>query len=193
MTTFTALYDACVLFPFELRDTLIRLARTGLFRAKWTERIHDEWIRSLLARCSEAKRAEMAKSLARSREAMNRAVPDCMVDGYEDLIPVLTLPDEDDRHVLAAAIRGRADVIVTANLKHFPESALEQYGIEARHPDVFVTNCIDLDLEAVCLALKEQREDYVRRPMTADELLDCLAKQGLRDSMAALRQHIADL
>jgi hypothetical protein len=193
MTTFTALYDACVLFPFELRDTLVRLGRTGLFRAKWTERIHDEWIRSLLARCREEQRDKMAISLARCREAMNRAVPDCLVEDYEDLIPILKLPDENDRHVLAAAIRGRADVIVTANLKHFPQTALNQYGIEARDPDLFVTNCIDLDVEVVCEVLREQREDYIRHPMTADELLDRLSKQGLRESTAALRQHVADL
>jgi hypothetical protein len=192
-TTYTALYDACVLFPFELRDTLVRLGRTGLFRAKWTERIHDEWTRSLLARCREGQRDEVAKRLARTRELMNRAVTDCLVEDYEDIIPFLNLPDENDRHVLAAAIRGRADVIVMTNLKHFPQTTLSQYGIEALHPDSFVANWIDLDVEVVCKTLKEQRQDYIRYPMTADELLHRLSKQGLKESTAAPRQYIVDL
>ncbi|MFE5700789.1 PIN domain-containing protein [Rhodococcus koreensis] len=99
---------------------LIRLAQTGLVHARWTDRILDETFENL----AEDRPDIPAATLAKLRELMNRAVPDCLVTGYEALIPALTLPDEDDRHVLAAAIRAGAQVIVTANLRDFPDSDL---------------------------------------------------------------------
>lgn len=96
---FVVIYDACVLYPAPLRDLLMRLATTGLFAARWTSLIHDEWTRSLLSR-----RPELADKLSRTVELMNQAVPDALVTGHEPLIEGLTLPDPDDRHVLAAAI-----------------------------------------------------------------------------------------
>jgi predicted nucleic acid-binding protein len=146
-------YDACVLYPAPLRDFLMRLAQTELFRARWTDDIHDEWIRSVLA-----DRADLTPDqLNRTRLLMNEAIPDCLVTGYGDLIPSLTLPDENDRHVLAAAIVARADIIVTFNLKDFPQSALDQYSIEAVHPDAFGLAQIDLSLDKVCTAVRKQR------------------------------------
>lgn len=121
MAKFTAIFDACVLYPAPLRDLLMSLALTGLFRAKWTAAIHEEWIGNLLRNRDDLTRPQ----LERTRDLMDRAVPDALVAGYEELIDPLTLPDPDDRHVLAAAIRGRADVIVTSNLKDFPETALK--------------------------------------------------------------------
>jgi hypothetical protein len=112
----------------------MNLAITDLFRAKWTDDIHDEWIRNVLKN-----RPDLTKErLRRTRDLMNSHVRDCLVIGYQDLIPSLTLPDVNDRHVLAAAIVARADVIVTYNLKDFPATILEQYGIEAQHPDEFL-------------------------------------------------------
>ena len=137
---FTALFDACVLYPAPLRDILLRLACGNLFRARWSAQIHDEWIRSLLQN-----RPDLAGKLQRTRDAMDRAVADCLVTGHEVLIPGLILPDPNDRHVLAAAILGRADVIVTFNLKDFPAAVLGGYGIEAQHPDVFIRHVLDLD------------------------------------------------
>ena len=110
---FTALYDACVLYPAPIRDVLMRLALTDLYRARWTNLIHEEWIRSVLANRRDLTRAQ----LERTRDLMNAHARDALISGFEDLIPSLTLPDPDDRHVLAAAIRGRVDVIVTYNLK----------------------------------------------------------------------------
>lgn len=133
MATFTALYDACVLYPAPLRDLLMRLALTDLFRARWTDQIHDEWIRNLLAN-----RADLtAEQLERTRTLMNSHVRDCLVTGYEPLIEGLALPDPDDRHVLGAAIRACASVIVTFNLKDFPANVLEPLGVERQHPDAF--------------------------------------------------------
>ncbi|WP_310482297.1 PIN domain-containing protein, partial [Chamaesiphon sp. VAR_48_metabat_403] len=127
-------YDACVLYPAPLRDLLVQLATTGIFRAKWTELIHDEWTRNLLIKRPDLK----ADRLARLRVLMNQNVPDSLVTDFENLIPTLELPDPDDRHVLAAAISADAKIIVTFNLKDFPDPILAKHEIVAQHPDVFV-------------------------------------------------------
>jgi len=108
MSSFTAVYDACVFYPAPIRDILIRMALTGLFRAKWTNQIHDEWTRNLLKNRKDI----TAERLQKTVSLMNEHVPDCLVDNYEFIIESLTLPDPDDRHVLAAAIISKADVIV---------------------------------------------------------------------------------
>lgn len=172
---FTALYDACVLYPAPLRDLLVRLAVTGLFRAKWSNDIHEEWIRNVLANRPDLTLAQ----LSRARELMDRSVPDCLVERYQSFVDSLTLPDLDDRHVLAAAIQGRADVIVTFNLKDFPRSILNEYNVEAQHPDTFIMNLLDLDTAAVNTVVKEQRELLRKPPQTADELLSTFKKLGL--------------
>ena len=122
----TALYDASVLYPAPLPDLLVRLAGTGLFQARWTNAIHEEWIRNLLLNCADLTR----ERFERTRDLMNEHILDCLVTNYEDLIPTIQLPDEDDRHIVAA-IRGKANVIVTLNLKDFPKSFLSRYHIEA--------------------------------------------------------------
>ena len=110
------IYDANVLYPAPLRDLLIRVAMAGLVRARWTDAIHEEWIRNLLRN-----RPDLgAEQLKRTRQLMDRAVPDCLVIGYEGLIDGLRLPDMDDRHVLAAAIHARATLILTLNVRDFP-------------------------------------------------------------------------
>lgn len=185
MATFTALYDACVLYPAPLRDFLMRLALTDLYRARWTDRIHDEWIEALLDRRPDLDR----ESLERTRALMNSNVRDCLVTGYESLIDALTLPDPDDRHVLAAAIRTRAHVIVTFNLDDFPENYLEQYGIAAQHPDEFITHLLDLSPAAVCAAAKRQREALQNPPKSVDDFLSALAKQRLPETVMRLAEY----
>ena len=182
MATFTALYDACVLYPAPLRDFLMRLALTDLYRARWTDRIHDEWIEALLDRRPDLDQ----ECLERTRTLMNSNVRDCLVTGYESLIDALTLPDPDDRHVLAAAIRTRAHVIVTFNLDDFPEDYLEQYGIAAQHPDEFITHLLDLSPAAVCAAAKRQREGLRNPPKSVDDFLGALAKQHLPETVMRL-------
>jgi predicted nucleic acid-binding protein len=181
---FTALFDACVLYPAPLRDLLMHLALTDLFRAKWTEAIHDEWMRNVLANRPDLK----AEQLRRTRDLMNAHVRDCLVTGYEDLIPALTLPDPDDRHVLAAAIRAGADAIVTFNLTDFPGDVLAGYGIEAVHPDDFVSSQLDLAPHAVCAAAKRQRESLKNPPRSVEEYLESLERQGLAQTASALRR-----
>jgi predicted nucleic acid-binding protein len=182
----TAIYDACVLYPAPLRDLLMHLALTDLFRAKWTDAIHDEWTRNVLENRPDLTREQ----LDRTRTLMNIHVRDCLVTNYEDLIPSLTLPDPDDRHVLAAAIRGRADVIVTFNLADFPPDALARHGIEARHPDDFIVRLLEAVPGPVCAAVKRQRENLRNPPKSADELLVTLESQGLPQTVAQLRAFI---
>jgi predicted nucleic acid-binding protein len=181
---FTVVFDACVLYPALLRNVLLQLATTELFRARWTEAIHDEWTRSLQA----DKPDITADKLAAYRQAMNDSVPDCFVTGYEPLMKGLTLPDANDCHVLAAAIRCRAEVIVTANLRDFPDEVLAPLGVRAEHPDEFVLHLIDLAPATVCVAIKTVRSRLRKPPHTAEELLDRLAEHGLVGSASKLRE-----
>lgn len=182
---FTALFDACVLYPPSLRDVLLSLAVTGLFRARWTARIQQEWIDAAIR-----DRPELAGRLQRTRALMEAAVPDALVGGYEELIDALALPDPDDRHVLAAAIVGRADVIVTLNLKHFPRSALGPRNIEAQHPDVFIVHVLTLYPSVALPAIKLLRERLKTPGFSAEEYLDLLARRGLPETAAYLLDNI---
>ncbi len=132
-----------------------------------------------------AERLEAAVT-ERTRMLMNAHVRDCLVTGFEPLIAGLELPDPDDRHVLAAAIRAGADVIVTFNLDDFPARRLEPYGIEAQHPDDFISRLLALAPGAVCLAAKRHRESLRQPPKTVAEYLDCLSKQQLPQTVAKL-------
>lgn len=182
----TAVYDANVLYPAPLRDLFIRIAHAGLVRARWTEAIHDEWVRNVLA----DNPALSPDRLARTRSLMNEAVRDCLVTGYEDLIESLSLPDPDDRHVLAAAIRADAEVIVTFNLMDFPAAVLAAFNVEAQHPDDFLVSLFEAATGPVCAAVKRQREGLRNPPKTAEELLATLESQGLVQAVARLREFV---
>ena len=188
-SSFTAVYDACVLYPAPLRDFLMWLALSGRFRAKWSLEIHNEWKRNLLKNRPDL----TVEQLDRTSELMDQALPDACVTGYEDLIEGLTLPDIDDRHVLAAAIRCNASVIVTFNQKDFPCAALGPFGIEAQHPDEFVDNLFNLDPAAVVTAAQHQRKQLKMPPMNVSRYLDLLLRQGLVQSSKALSEYRAIL
>lgn len=180
---FVVLYDANVLYPSTLRDLLIRLAQAGRVQAKWTDQILDEVFDNLTANRPDLD----PKKLARTRELMNRAVRDCLVTGYEPLVNALDLPDPDDRHVLAAAIKARAQVIVTNNLKDFPSAALEPWDMEAKSPDSFILDQIDLSREAVYGAVQRIADSREHPPATFSDVLVMLERDGLMESAAALR------
>jgi hypothetical protein len=184
-----ALYDACVLYPAPLRDLLMQLALADLFQTRWTAEIHDEWIRNVLANRPDLSPA----SLERCRKLMDEHVPDCLVAGYEPLIPTLTLPDPDDRHVLAAAIHGGAGVIVTFNLGDFPASALDQFHIEAVHPDEFIVRLCDEQLDAVLHAARLHRASLKRPPKTVAEYLSTLEQCRLPETVARLGLHCDEI
>ena len=184
MANFTVVYDACVLYPAPLRDFLMWLAITDLFKARWTDEIHDEWIRNVLK-----KRPDLSlKQLTKTKDLMNAHVRDCLVTGYQGIISGLSLPDSGDCHVLAAAIRCNADVILTFNSKDFPDHCLAQYGIEAQHPDEFIRHLIDLNSAIVCQTAKQHRNSLKNPPKTQDEYLDTLLNQGLPETNSALRK-----
>lgn len=186
MATFGVVYDACVLYPAPLRDLLMHLALTDLFRAKWTETIHDEWMRNVRANRPDL----LPEKLERVRRLMDANVQDCLVSGYEDLIGSLVLPDPNDRHVLAAAIRGRATVIVTYNLADFPPAALKPYGVQAQHPDDFLLRLLALDREKVLGAVRDQRANLRNPSKTAEELLATFEQQRLTQTVSQLRPFI---
>lgn len=120
---------------------------------------------------------------------MDQAIPDAVVHGYERLIDGLDLPDSDDRHVLAAAIRCGASVIVTFNQKDFPNTAVRHFGIEAQHPDEFVENLLDLDEAAVVEAARRQRAQLKQPAIDVDRFLEILMKQGLVQTVRTLRRY----
>ena len=189
MTTFTVLFDANVLYPAPLQDLLVELGTTGLFRAKWTDTIREEWISNLLENRPDLKSSDLDKT----RAAMNAAVLDCLVENFESLIPSLRLPDPNDRHVLAAAIRGRADVIVTMNQKDFPETELSRYSIHTQHPDDFISDLLSLAPEEVFKSIRRIRGRLKNPPMTADSNLDNLERNSLAITVSQLRRFTANL
>jgi predicted nucleic acid-binding protein len=131
-----AVYDACVLYPFHLRNVLIQCAFDGLVEARWTDDINDEWIRNLAANTP----ALPIERLIATRDRMKAVLPDADVADYHHLISELRLPDPDDRHVLAAAIAGKAAYIVTWNLKDFPAKDLASHRVTSQSPDAFLTD-----------------------------------------------------
>lgn len=182
---YTAILDACALYPAPLRDLFLGLARDGLFHARWTRRIEDEWVRNLLRQRPDLD----AAMLSRTCELMVKAVPDSLVTGWEAIEPGLVgLPDPDDRHVLAVAICGHADAIVTFNLTDFPTSALGPFGIEAQHPDDFIVNQLELNPIAALKSIKAMRARLRRPPVSAADLATTLEKLQLTLTASRLRE-----
>lgn len=181
---FVVVYDANVLYPSALRDLLIRIAQAGLVQAKWTEQILDEVFRNLARNRPDLDE----QKLARTRRLMGGAVRDCLVVGYEPLIEALELPDPDDCHVLAAAIKARAQVIVTNNVKDFPPSVLDPWNLEAKSADDFVLDQLDLGREAVYSSVQQIADACENPPATLTDVLAQLERDGLVESVAALRR-----
>jgi predicted nucleic acid-binding protein len=180
---FIVLYDANALYPNSQRDLLIRIARAGLVQAKWSQQVVEETVRAL-ARNLPNKPKE---SLERLAGLINESVPDCLVTGYEPLIEGLKLPDPDDRHVLAAAIKAGAQVIVTANLKDFPADDLRPWNVEAKSPDDFVLDQIHINDKVVFACVQQIADSRKRRPASVRDVLGELERSGLVQSVAALR------
>ena len=174
-------YNNCFkngLLPVVLPEDTV----TELFAAKWTGAIHDEWTRNLLV-----ERPGLAEAVQRTRTLMDRSVPDCLVEGYEPIIDGLSLPDPDDRHVLAAAICAGAQTIVTFNIRDFPSDALDPYGLEAIDPDTFVLQQADLHEGAIVATARDHRASLANPPTDVDTYLETLAAQGLVATADRLR------
>ncbi len=179
------LLDACVLYPAPLRDLLMHLALADLFQAKWSDDIHKEWIRNVLANRPDLTLAQ----LKRTQKLMNEHVHDCLVRGYKKLIPQLSLPDKNDRHVLAAAIQGSVQIILTYNLKDFPTKIIKEYSVKAEHPDMFLHHLLQQYPEQFCVAIKRLRLSLKHPPVNEKKYLEVLAKQRLPKMVTALQDY----
>lgn len=149
---FLALLDASVLYPLASKDILLRFYDADLFKARWTQEIMNEWTSNL-----KRKRPELEEGIDRTAKVMREKFEDAWVTDYEELTPSLSLPDDGDRHVLAAAIKVGAHYIVTNNLKHFPSETLQRYDMEAGTADQFLFGTFDLFPNEAVPVLNEHR------------------------------------
>lgn len=179
---FAVVYDACVLYPSVTRDLLIRVAIEGRVQAHWSEQILDEMFRTLKINRPDLDPA----NLNRTRVLMTEALPDAMTTGYEPLVDALTLPDPDDRHVLAAAIRTGSQVIVSNNIRDFPAASLAPLGVESRSADHFLVNQFHLSTETMRRIVREIAASWVDRPGD-DAVLERMESAGLLQAAALLR------
>lgn len=180
---YTAILDANTLYPTLVRDLLLSLATAGLYHARWTAAINDEWTQNLAK-----DRPDIASALPGVVALMNNAIPDCIVENYEPLIGCIALPDPNDQHVVAAAVAGHADAIVTFNIKDFPIHVLAPHGIEVQHPDDFVMNQLQLQELVAINAIKTMRARWKNPERSAADLIAALEKRGLPLTAAHLKQ-----
>lgn len=179
---FTVVIDACVLYPAPIRDILLSMASEGLLKPKWSSIIHDEWTRNLLINRPDLEKEQLNRTI----HAMNQAFPDSNVENFEELIPSLNLPDKNDRHVLACAIKCKADLITTINLKDFPAEKITKYDIEVQHPDELICNLIDLDEKLACNAFEKMVNRLKNPPKTKSEVVMTLIRCDLTKSAKRL-------
>ncbi len=187
MIRYSALLDANVLYSAPIRDILLEMARSDLFRARWTEDILREWFDAMRRNRPDID----IRRLERTRTLMNSHSPDVLVTGYESLIDGLQLPDRDDRHVLAAAVFAQCDAIITQNLSDFPSSVVETFGIEVYHPDAFMTDYLDRSPVAFCTIIRTVRARMKNPPYTVEAYLANLQRQGLVSTVSKLQAHVA--
>jgi PIN domain len=181
-----AVFDACILYPFHLRNIIVQAAVDRLVEARWTEAIHDEWIRSVTMRTPEIP----SQRLERTRQLMNRALPRATVTGYEHHLTAVRLPDPNNRHIVAAAIAGRASLILTWNLRHFPPNELKKYGLERETPDAFLSGLYDRVPDLTVGSLSNARRNLSRTQVSISEFLDILEGQNLKSLAKRIRKHL---
>jgi len=179
-----AFLDASVLYPAQLRNFLMHLARRDLLQARWSTHVHNEWIEALLRNRPDL----TATQLYRTRRLMNEHIDDALVNGYEHIIGRLSLPDANDRHVLAAAIHCGAGVIVTVNLRDFPADVLARHGVEALHPDGFIRGLLNEGPDNVVAAFRAQQATLKNPPLSMDQLLALFERYGLVETVSELRR-----
>ena len=180
---FPAFLDTCVIYPAYLCDTLLRMAEASVFRPPWSADVLSELRRNVIERGTSPDRVD------RRIDLMRTSFPDAMVTGYESLVDGMA-NDPKDRHVLAAAVRAHAEVLVTFNLADFPEPALKPYDIVAVHPDEFLLDQLDLHPGVTVDVLRQQAASYRREPTTVQGVLALLERTGLPHFAAELRRHL---
>lgn len=180
---FTALLDANVLVPVSLTDTLLRCAEKGLYLPRWSKTILDECMRAILR-----VHPQITVNRLQARfSAMEQRFPDARVQGFEPLISSISLPDPDDRHVVAAAWLGNVDVIVTRNIEDFPKLTLQNWGLEVVSPDCFLRDMLDLYPDQVMTVMSEQSRDTRRPPRSLSDILVSLERAGVPGFVADVR------
>lgn len=189
VSSFIALLDACVLAQRAVSDTLLRAAEADLYRVRWSPDILTETERTVVRLLARAGQPDPERKAQRLVAELRAAFPEAQISGYADLIPAMR-NDEQDRHVLAAAITGRAQAIITWNTRHFPVAALDPYGIEALMPDDFLTALFALAPDSLCDMLRAQAAFLTRPPQPFEELLDQL-RRDVPMFIAAVRQYLA--
>ncbi|WP_324281531.1 PIN domain-containing protein [Cyanobacterium aponinum UTEX 3221] len=173
-----------VLFPAQMRDIFMHLALKGVFRPRWSDEIHNEWIRAVLQN-----RPDLTnEQLQRTRFLMDSNVIGCLIKNYENYIPNINLPDENDRHVVTVAIKSKADVIVTFNLKDFPEQELNNFNIIALHPDIFLEQLLIHNTAKFIDAMEEQIKMLKNPPISKKEFVKILQNSKLPQTATRLNQ-----
>lgn len=183
ISTFTAFIDANVFFGARLRSLLLFLSQTKIYRARWSERVHEEWIAAVAL-----KRSIDPERLKPTRLLMDRAVPDALVEGYEQLEAGIDLPDDRDRHVVAAAALTRADLIVTFNTKDFPKRVLRPLRLEACHPDKFIQDLFGISPDLFTSAARRDFEHYVQPQLSFNDYVEGFRKAGVPETAAILEK-----
>ncbi|MCC6888922.1 MAG: PIN domain-containing protein [Hyphomicrobiales bacterium] len=184
-----AVFDACILYPFHLRNVVVQAAVDRLVEARWTDAIHDEWIRNLAAGAP----AIPAERLQTTRRLMNEVLPTAMVSGYENHMPAVNLPDPNDRHVVAAGIAASASVILTWNLRHFPAKELKKFGLRKETPDAFLSDLYDRVPDLMIGSLANARQNLTKTGTSATDFIDILRHQQLVGLARCAQKHVTDL
>jgi hypothetical protein len=184
-----AVFDACILYPFHLRNIVVQAAVDRLVEARWTDAIHQEWIRNLTTDTPTIP----VERLQITRRLMNDALPTAMVTGYEMYIPEITLPDPDDRHVAAAAIAAEASLILTWKLRDFPANELKRFGLQTMNPDAFLSGLFDEASGLVISSLANARRNLSKTRVGASDFVTILNRQNLVQLAKRVETYTADL
>jgi predicted nucleic acid-binding protein len=184
-----AIFDACILYPFHLRNIVVQAAVDRLVEARWTDAIHEEWIRNLAANAP----AIPIGRLQVTRRLMDDALPTAMVTGYEKHIPEVTLPDPDDRHVVAAAIVAQASLLLTWNLRDFPERDLKGFSVRAMTPDEFFSGLFEKAPDLVIGSLANARRNLTTSRVGASDFIAILNGQNLVQLAKRVEKYVSDL
>jgi hypothetical protein len=182
-------FDACVLYPFHLRNIVVQIAVDRLIDARWTDEIHDEWVRNLVADVP----GIPIERLQVTRRLMNDALPDATVADYQAHIEAITLPDAGDRHVVAAAITAGASVILTWNLRDFPTRELKKHGLVRQTPDDFLNDLYEKAPDLTVASLANARRNLSKTRVSASDFIDILRNQKLSQLATSLKKHLTDL
>lgn len=184
-----AVFDACILYPFHLRNIVVQAAVDRLVEARWTDKIHEEWIRNLATSTP----AVPIERLQVTRQLMNDALPAATVRGYEGNIPAVNLPDPDDRHVVAAGIAASASVILTWNLRDFPAIELKKHGLRRQTPDAFLADLFDEAPDLTVGSLANARRNLNKTRVSAAGFIEILDNQKLGQLAKRVQNRSTDL